>query len=190
MSDHFFTFIVPPGRLNSPLLKHPSVLARNYSLANMNKFRNDLAVMDWTCVTNCYAVDEAYSIFWNTYKACHDTNFPLKRSRFNKNFHKIQQFMTAGLLISRTTKNHLHKLSLTDPSVVNLQKYKNYKTIYFRVLRGAKKIYFKNKINENIGNPKKTWDTLNEIMGKAKKKDVISQININDVTVIFYLSRK
>jgi hypothetical protein len=90
--------------------------------------------------------------------------------------------MTAGLLISRTTKNHLHKLSLTDPSVVNLQKYKNYKTIYFRVLRGAKKIYFKNKINENIGNPKKTWDTLNEIMGKAKKKDLISQININDVT--------
>jgi hypothetical protein len=156
VSDHFFTFIVPPGRLNCPLLKHPSVLARNYSLVNLNKFSNGLAVMDWTCVTNCNDVDQAYSEFWNCYKACHDTNFPLKRKRFNKNYHKLQQFMTAGLLISRSTKNKLHKLSITDPSMANTQKYKNYKTIYSRVLRGAKKLYFKKKINDNIGNPKKT----------------------------------
>jgi hypothetical protein len=138
--------------------------------------------MDWTCVTNCNDVDQAYSEFWNCYKACHDTNFPLKRKRFNKNYHKLQQFMTAGLLISRSTKNKLHKLSITDPSMANTQKYKNYKTIYSRVLRGAKKLYFKKKINDNIGNPKKTWDTLNELMGKAKKKDLIAQLNINDVT--------
>jgi hypothetical protein len=49
------------------------------------------------------------------------------------------------------------------------------------VLRSAKKLHFKNKINENIGNPKKTWETLNEILGKSKKSDTINQININDI---------
>ncbi len=48
------------------------------------------------------------------------------------------------------------------------------------MLRAAKKLHFRNKINDNIGNPKKTWETLNEILGKNKKSDTINQININD----------
>jgi hypothetical protein len=88
--------------------------------------------------------------------------------------------MTAGLLISRNNKNKLHKTFVAVPSEANKLIYKNYKTLYARVLRGAKKLYYKNKINENIGNPKKTWETLNEIMGKTKKSDTITQININN----------
>jgi hypothetical protein len=88
--------------------------------------------------------------------------------------------MTAGLLVSRTTKNKLHKMAVANPLPDIIQRYKNYKTVYSRVLRSAKKLHFKNKINENIGNPKKTWETLNEILGKNKKSDTINQININD----------
>jgi hypothetical protein len=52
-------------------------------------------------------------------------------------------------------------LSISDPSAANIQKYKNFKSIYQRVIRGAKKLYFTNKLEENLGNPKKTWETLN-----------------------------
>ncbi len=38
-----------------------------------------------------------------------------------------------------------------------------------------------NKLKENAKNPKKIWQTLNEILGKAKQKEPLSQININDV---------
>jgi hypothetical protein len=53
--------------------------------------------------------------------------------------------------------------------------------LYFRTVRDAKKLYFTNKLKDNAANPKKTWDTLNEILGKVKKKETISQININNV---------
>jgi hypothetical protein len=182
ISDHFFTFIVPPDRLKNPSFVHKSVLERNFSAQNLNNFKLDLAGADWTHVLNSREVDDAYDKFWNIYTEYHNTNFPLIRKRFNKNYHRRQNFMTAGLLVSRTSKNNLHKTAITYPTQENIQRYKNFKTLYFRVLRAAKKLYFKTKINENLGNPKKTWDTLNEILGKVKKSETISQLNINDAT--------
>jgi hypothetical protein len=89
--------------------------------------------------------------------------------------------MTAGLLVSRNTKINLHKKSVANPSLENIQRYKTFKTTYFRVVRAAKKLHITNKLNESIGNPKKTWETLNEVLGKSKNSDTINQLNINDI---------
>jgi hypothetical protein len=45
--------------------------------------------------------------------------------------------------------------SISDPSAINIQRYKNFKTIYHRVLRGAKRLYYTSKLEENVGTPKK-----------------------------------
>jgi hypothetical protein len=115
------------------------------------------------------------------YKNCHDVCFPLKSKRFNKNIHKKNPFMTLGLLTSRNSKNKLHKISIAEPTGANIQKYKQFKTLYSRVLRGAKKLYFTSKLAENAKNPKKTWETLNEILGKVKQKESLNKINIENV---------
>jgi hypothetical protein len=138
-------------------------------MQNLNLFKAELANKNWDIVYNSPDVNTAYNEFWNIYKICHDVCFPLKRQRFNKNIHKKNPFMTLGLLVSRNTKNKLHKISLTNPTDNNNQRYKKFKATYFRVLRGAKKLYFTSKLNENAKNPKKTWETLNEILGKSKK---------------------
>jgi hypothetical protein len=46
-------------------------------------------------------------------------------------------------------------------------------------MRAAKKLYFTAKLESNAGNPKKTWETLNEILGKNRKSDSVEKININ-----------
>ena len=181
VSDHFFTFIVPPDRLKTSASIHKFVTSRNYSIQNLNNFKYELAEMNWACVLNHQDVNEAYGTFWNIYTDCHNRNFPQSRKRFNKNVHRRHPFMSAGLLVSRAAKNKLHLTAIKEPSQENIQRYKNFKTVYARVLRAAKKLNFKNRINENIGNPKKTWETLNDILGKTKKSDTISQININNV---------
>jgi hypothetical protein len=157
------------------------VQSRNYSLQNLNNFKNELSIADWTNVTSLNDANLAYNEFWKTYEACHNANFPFIRQRFNKNFHKKQPFMTQGLLVSRNTKNKLHKLSISNPEAATIERYKTYKTLYLRTVRGAKKLYFTSKLDANAGNPKKTWETLNEILGKPKKNDSVSQININEI---------
>jgi hypothetical protein len=181
VSDHFFTFIAPPNQCKMANKSHQSILSRDYSLNNLNIFKTELANQNWDCVFNSHEINTAYDSFWNIYTTCHNAAFPLKKKRFNKNIHKKNAFMTLGLLTSRNTKNKLHKISVADPSEGNIQRYKLYKTLYFRTLRGAKKLHFTKKLTENAGNPKKIWQTLNEILGKTKQKEQLSQININAI---------
>jgi hypothetical protein len=148
----------------------------------MNNFKAALGWMDWETVTSTNNVDTAFDIFWNKYKKCYDTNFSLKRSRFNKNIHKKSNFMTTGLLTSRSNKNKLHKAAISNPTNDAIQTYKNYKTVYLRTIRAAKKMYFASKLQQNAGNPKKTWDTLNEILGKNQSKDKIERVNVGGQT--------
>jgi hypothetical protein len=87
--------------------------------------------------------------------------------------------MTAGLLISRKTKNDLFKIQLSNPDLVNVTKYRTYKQNYFKIVRAAKKLNFKAKLEANTKNPKKTWETLNEALGKDKSNQNVSKINVN-----------
>jgi hypothetical protein len=85
---------------------------------------------------------------------------PLKEKDLTRTFIKKNPFMTLGLLTSRNSKNKLHKLSIVEPTVANIQKYKQFKSIYSRVLRGAKKLYFTSKLAENAKNQKKNMGDL------------------------------
>jgi hypothetical protein len=162
ISDHFFTFARPI--LSTPKKSEKTTFVRSFSVRNLNNFKAALGGTDWSNVSEATNVDEAYDIFWKSYTDLFELNFPKKRSRFNQNIHKRSPFMTAGLLVSRKTKNLLFKLQLENNSEENIQKYKNFKQIYARTLRAAKKLYFKKKLQDNIKNPKKTWDTLNEVL--------------------------
>ena len=87
--------------------------------------------------------------------------------------HKINGFMTAGLLISRITKNKLHKKSLVDPSPVNITKYKNYRNIFNTLVRKSKIQFYEESLNANVKNPKKTWEILKEVtIGKKQNKKI------------------
>jgi hypothetical protein len=52
-----------------------------------------------------------------------------KGKRFDKNIHTKNPFITLGLLTSRNTKNNTNKISIAEPNVVNIQKYKQFKSI-------------------------------------------------------------
>jgi hypothetical protein len=177
ISDHFFTFILPNSI--SPIKQnHRTIISRDFSEQRLLEFKEELGRTDWNVVYSKLDVNEAYEEFWKVYNMLYNRIFRLKRTRFNKNIHKKQNFMTRGLLISRNTRKTLHKSSVAFPTAENVQKYKNYKTIYQRVLRGAKKLYFTSKLEENAKNPKKTWETLNEILGKNKNGESVEKINI------------
>ncbi len=143
----------------------------------------DLGVASWNNVLELNEVDSANDCFWSTNKNLYKTNFPLKRKRFNKNFNPVNKFMTQDLITSMRTKNKLHATAVSVPTDANINRYKTYKTIYQRLVRAAKKLFITTQLNENASNPKKTWQILNEILGKKGKTDTVFQINVNGVTV-------
>jgi hypothetical protein len=179
VSDHFPTFILTPhtNKKNGEKTK----TYRSFSEENLQNSKRMLSAANWDGVLDSNEVNSAYDAFWSTYNELYLLNFPLKKMRFNKNIHNIKPFMTKGLLKSRETKKNLYLASLTDKWPPALQRYRDYKNLYFKTLRAMKKLYFSSKLEENAKNSKNTWETINEVQGKSKKSDSVNKININGV---------
>ena len=88
----------------------------------------------------------AYTNFFNTLNSLIDIFFPESNKKFNSNIHKIELWMTVGILTSRRKKATLYKLQLKSPTVSNYSKYKTFRNLYNTVIRAAKKLTFTRKL--------------------------------------------
>ena len=182
ISDHFINFIfLPTAKSNS---KNSFINKRVMSKINMERFRDCLNNLTWRNVTTNNNVDEAFDIFWTDFKSFYDLCFPLTKTKFNKNIHARQPFMTKGLLISRTTKSDLHKIYLNEPNTANKVKYNTYRNLYSSVIRTSKKLYYESSFKKCKKNQKKTWDLIKEVtFGHVNKKSNVEKLSVNDTEI-------
>jgi hypothetical protein len=93
ISDHFFTFVLPnhnhPSKQN-----HRTIVLRDFSGPRLHEFKDELGRTNWNPVYDKLDVDEAYEEFWQTCNTLFNRIFWVKRTRFNKNIHEMQNFMT------------------------------------------------------------------------------------------------
>ncbi len=160
--------------------------ARIFSLANLTNFKNDLSALSWNDVTTLNVVDACFDVFWDNFSTLYDLHFPLTNQRFNKNKCSKQDFMTAGLLISRTRKIELHKMSTVDPNQY-LAKYRIYRNMYNSLVRASKKLHYDYNFAKFAKNPKKIWNLLNEITCNKKSANTtnIPFIDKNGTNISF-----
>jgi hypothetical protein len=154
-------------------------VSRDFSEINIQRFSNQLSMCDWTLISNCNDPDTAFNLFTDQFNHLHNQFFKQKSTRFNRNVHRREKWMTFGLLKSRTTKLNLAKTCFTEPSIDNNLKYKNYRNLYNKLIRISKKSYYEEVLNANIRNSKKTWEILNEVINKKRNHNPIESLNIN-----------
>jgi len=177
ISDHFITFIC--NGKNLPAQQQKSITMRIFSAQNLSKFKEALANVNWNQTTSILDTNDAYDAFWLQYQTTFETIFPLTKLKFNKNIHKVNSYMSEGLLISRGTKINLHKQCLANPSPLSINTYKQFRNIYTKTLRAAKILHIKNKLLDCKGNAKETWKILNECTGRTAKNVKIEKIISN-----------
>ena len=177
LSDHFMTFIQP--NLTKLKSKPKVIKKRQYSKTNLDSFKRDLHQASWEDVTITEDVNLCYEKFWKIFDNLHERNFPITTARFNKNFHRISDFMTTGLLISRANKLKLHKVALSDNVPYNWMQYRTYRNIFNKTVKLSKKLHYLNNIERNAKNPKKTWDILRELTTGKKDQPPIDKIKVN-----------
>ena len=146
---------------------------------NINQFKEALGALNWQNVLNSNQVDDCYDLFWDDFKSLFDLYLPLTTKKFNKNLHKISDFMTGGLLVSRKRKLELHKLAILNPSQVNLEKYKKFRNLFNSLVRASKKLHYNNQLSANKKNPKKLWDTLKTLTSGGNSNTTLNKIEAN-----------
>ena len=174
ISDHFATFSIID--FFKEMDKQPKFIkTRDFSKENINSFKSSLhlnlpheALLREEDAQICY--DKFEEIFINLY----DFHFPEKISKFNKNIHFKEKWMTRGLMKSRRTKLTLYEKSLKMPTPHNISFFKKYKNLYNKVYRARKKSYYSEMLISYQGNIKKTWGIMREAAGLPKRKSKLT----------------
>jgi len=179
ISDHFPIFVVDTHY--DTRKRDEYFYCRNFTLPNLNNFKQSLAQVNWnSTVTNKNDVNLAYDNFWKIFHDLYERHFPLKKTKRNKNYHSINNFMTQGLLTSRRTKNNLHKQSLEQPTPFIINYYKTYRNIYNSLVRKSRILYYHDSLINSKKKPKKTWEVIKDALKTSKANDSIPDILTND----------
>ena len=143
----------------------------------LEKFLNRLKNSN---ITNLLNLDENadpnlnFDLFMKHFMNLKQECFQRKLVRFDKKKHRINPWLTAGILKSINFKDKLYKTlmqtskDLTDYPVL-LSNFKVYKNIIRRSIMLAKRDYYRNAFNRYSTNIKKTWQTISQTLNRRKR---------------------
>ncbi len=175
ISDHFP--IIHFLQTKKPTEKPKTLTARNFCTSNLDKFKANLTNINWNFINEEPDAQSSYNSFSDVFHNLYNMHFPLVTTKFNRNFHKIEPWITTGLLISRNNKLKLASQSAKYPTLTNVTEYKLYRNLYNKILRMSKKNFYDKKLGENTSNLKKTWDILRSVLNSGgSTKNPISEL--------------
>jgi len=93
--------------------------------------------------------------------------------------------VTTGILTSRREKNRLNSLYLSSPTDSNKSMYTNYRNLYNKIVRMAKKLHLDRLFIQYQSNLTKTWQLIHQTINKKPKKNtsIIPFIKVKDKTI-------
>lgn len=179
ITDHFMNFIL----LNVASVKThvpKKITFRPYSDKNIKAMNQALTQHNWVNVISFNNPCQAYDEFIKTYILYLNTYIPEKTVNFNPFKHKINRWITKGILKSMKTRDKLYnkwrqaKCQMRQRDLE--QQYKSYRNQLTALIKIAKKNYWQNVFEESKHDMKVTWKNINNILKKTSNKSDIPTI--------------
>lgn len=174
LSDHFPIFCI----LNSKDKKaqHENIFRRSFNEKNKQKFRNRLLETDWANIIGDGSCQDAFSKFHSYFRKLYDDCFPLIQIR--KSYKNRKNWLTIGLKNSIKVKNKMYIVSTKYPTSENKKTYSEYKRTLSRILKQAEREHYDNLFKQNVGNIRKSWEIIKEVINKSPNSRNISEFII------------
>ena len=150
------------------------IMFRDQSNAAIEKFRLKLRLVQWNF--SGLDINEAILSFNNKIENLFKKCFPLKSKIMNnKSLHN--PWVTPGILNSIKTKSKYFKLY--KQGLISKERNDRFNKTLNKVIRSAKRRYFFNYFETNIGNIKKTWAGIRKLTGNVIKKNCVKTVEVN-----------
>ena len=164
VSDHFPVF----SSFSPPIIKSNSAKVvfkkRIINNTNIEAFSSELSNYTLDDLPHELELNEAYDKFIDKFTYFYNKHFPIEEYSI-KEKHSNKPYITQGIRKSIKERNRLQRLYAKWPLTYE-NAFKKYRNTLTSIIRSAKSNYHKSKLAENSGNAKKTWEVVNDIMGK------------------------
>lgn len=168
LSDHFPVFTITNSNRRYPISSPSVIKNRQFKPANIQGFKNNISIVNWDFVRAETDPETAYTKFNDKLTDLLNIHCPIKETKISKHNTPKKPWVTRGIIQSIKTKDKLYKAYLSKPSIENKLKYTKYRNQLNLLLRVSKKSYILSEINDHKNNMKKTWQVLNNLLGRNK----------------------
>lgn len=134
---------------------------------NKSNLIRELKKTNWAEVYETKDPNSKFNNFDKTFRSIFDKNFPLKRIKI-KNKCTKPAWLTKGITISSKNLKCLNILSNHFKSDFMKTYYSNYKKIYRKTIKNAKKLNIQNEIGMSQNKTKQIWNIINKHTNKIK----------------------
>ena len=168
LSDHYITFCtrkIVRGQIG----KHNTIKIRSLRNYSPDGFLDKLQEVDWSVVTRCNNVNEAWGMFKNIFTQVLDSIAPVKEIRIKV---RTEPWIDDNILQLIRKRDKLLSLSNKNKSNKDIRHlFNETRNKLQREIKKTKANYFKNKVVENQHDSKKLWGHLKTLGYKNKVKD-------------------
>jgi hypothetical protein len=164
--------LIACSKLNNQKIKYK--ILRKFSATNYEKFSSLLIDKNWEqLLNNCNHVNIKFNEFHDFITYIFDISFPLTRSKINT-LKENKSWITAGIKVSSQRLKSLRLIKNKNNDTEFLDYFKNYKRIFYKVCRAAKRNCFKSLILKSSSNKtKSTWKFINSYVRPNESDDSI-----------------
>jgi len=175
ISDHLpiFLFIGNNKTINE---KGPLVFnCRSLTEANILNIKNELNKTKWRLISTMTTV-QAYDFFITTLENALNKFAPEREIRITRKNVIREPWMTKGILKSIHTRDKLYKKCMQKNKNEELWKdFIDYRNKFNSIKRIAKETHYKQLLYEHKNDIRKTWNVINKLTGRIKKKTSIAE---------------
>ena len=151
---------------------------QSYSFSRKNTDRLlELLQINYNCLIGSYDLKQPdFNMFFETFTKAIDESCKLAVPKTTIRNAINNPWITDAVINSIEEKEKLYEewkdscsKSLPDGDEAKYRKFSDYRRCLKHIIKSIKVKYYGNKISEASGNPKKTWEIINQIRGKMKK---------------------
>ena len=177
MSDHLPVLLRVENR--SSFNNSTEQYIRDWKKFKINDFRHELIRKISTFRKNRRMNrngNSKFNAFLKIFKTAVNKYLPLRLCNDKDKKRRENPWMTNSIYNSIKTKNKLYFIKQKYRSFVNENNYRKHRNLLNRVIKLAKKQYYKDKLHKSANRSKAIWSVINEILSKKKTKNTIKTI--------------
>lgn len=172
IGEHSLVFSFVSVDSSSSVSKEKQLRFYDYSNPKVKSFVEDLETNIDSLIPSTN-----FNTFVDYYSEKLDKHCKLNEPKLTKRTPKLNPWITDGIIASIDKKHELCK-EWSD-TVTNINRggnqllykiFSDYRRMLKHIIKAAKRSYYCNEIYNNIENSKKTWEVINELRGKKKRR--------------------
>lgn len=183
LTDHYTTILAV--QTSNRKDNHKNTI--NIKKINYDETLHSLRSKSWSELYDITNPEDAWTYFINYLQTTISQQTNIIAKYIPNKILPIKPWINHTIINSIRKRNKLHKKVINNPFDIQLLNYyKRYRNICTQIIRKAKEIYYKQKIENCNNDPKKIWKTLKEAThSQPNPVNDLKQLNINDKIIHF-----